>query len=344
MKRSVGFSLHQDCLHRNHPGGWNSFHPFVQVPPSFCFSCDTIVVTICLKQPIPMTKNNPSTILERGYHVLEQEYHRCDLPQGTVKFFGLNPGWNAVIGTGGCCGVAMSFQDNNPLYDTGQTSQDQEYLQSRIGRSLFEVADENISHPLVSRRSIGLAALNALSQPWVTDEILIHKGFSVGVEVKDLVRPDDILVIVGYGGMVKSYAGRCRELHVTDQRPTETFRTTIIGEQIQYGPADIHVHPSEENKEVLAEADVAIITGSTLVNGTYEEVVGYAKNARIRALYGSSAQLIPDVLFDNGINIAMSVAIHDPSRFESDVMNAPDMETALRRHQRKYNVACTDDL
>jgi len=34
----------------------------------------------------------------------------------------------------------------------------------------------------------------------------------------------------------------------------------------------------------------------------------------------------------------MSVAISDPVRFAADVMNAPDMETALRKHQRKYNV------
>jgi len=202
------------------------------------------------------------------------------------------------------------------------------------------VASANISDTRLSRRSIALTSLNALSQPFVTDEVLQNKGYSVGLEVKDLVRTDDNLVIVGYGGLVKSYAGRCRELHVTDQRPVETFRTTIVGENVTYGPAGITVHPAEENREVLIDADVAIITGSTLVNGTFEEVVGYAKHARIRALYGSSAQLIPDVLFENGINIVMSVAISDPARFAADVMNAPDMETALRKHQRKYNVGC----
>ena len=55
---------------------------------------------------------------------------------------------------------------------------------------------------------------------------------------------------------------------------------------------------------------------------------------------GRAPSLIPDVLFENGINIVMSVAISDPARFASDVMNAPDMETALRKHQRKYNVGC----
>jgi len=277
-------------------------------------------------------------ILEKGYHKLLSEYKRLDLPDVRVKQFGLNPGWNAVIGTCGCSGVAMSFQDNNPLYGIDQTGIDLSYLQSCTGRPLFDVAKEMIAQPSLSNRSIGLAALNALSQPLVRDEILQEKGYKVGIEVKDLVRSDDNLVIVGYGGLVKSYAGRCRELHVTDQRPVEAFRTTIIGETITHGPVGITVHPADANREVLADADVAIITGSTLVNGTFEEVASYAKNARVRALYGSSAQLIPDILFENGINVAMSVAISDPDKFAFDVMNAPDMETALRKHQRKYNV------
>jgi uncharacterized protein (DUF4213/DUF364 family) len=289
-----------------------------------------------------MVLQNPDSILKKAYEKLAGEYRRLGMPDARVKRFGLNPGWNALIGTGGCCGVAMSFQDNNPLYGTDETLQDTEYLQSFIGQSLFEVARANLSDPRVSRRSIALAALNALSQPFVTDEMLTGKGYCVGIEVKDLVRSDDYMVIVGYGGLVKSYAGRCRELHVTDQRPSETFRTTIVGETVSYGPAGITVHPAEENREVLKDADIAIITGSTLVNGTFEEVAGYAKNARIRALYGSSAQLIPDVLFENGINIAMSVAISDPARFEYDVLNALDMETALRKHQRKYNVGCME--
>lgn len=291
-----------------------------------------------------MPQPYPGTILEKGYKKLLSEYRRLDYPDSIAEKFGINPGWNAVIGTGGCCGVAMSFQNNNSLYGNEETGLDLQHLKSLVGESLFEAASRNLTDTRLSRRSIALAALNALSQPLVADIVLQAKGYTVGIDVKDLVRSDDKLVIVGYGGLVKSYAGRCRELHVTDQRPVETFRTTIVGETVSYGPAGIIVHPAEENQEVLRDADVAIITGSTLVNGTFEEVVGYAKHARIRALYGSSAQLIPDVLFENGINIVMSVAISDPARFASDVMNAPDMETALRRHQRKYNVGYLKNL
>lgn len=287
-----------------------------------------------------MSQQESGTILEKAYEKLENEYRRLDLPTSYVGKFGINPGWNAVIGTCGCCGVAMSFQDNNPHYGSDETGLDLQHLKTCVGKSLFEVAVRNIKESRLSRRSLALTVLNALSQPLVTDEILKGKGYSVGLDVKELVRTDDKLVIVGYGGLVKSYTGRCRELHVTDQRPPETFRTMIVGKTISCGPAGITVHSSDENREVLKDADVAIITGSTLVNGTFEEVVSSAKHARLRALYGSSAQLIPDVLFENGINVVMSVAISDPVKFASDVMNAPDMETALRKHQRKYNVGC----
>jgi len=287
-----------------------------------------------------MNQSNSQSILGKGYIKLKEEYERLNMQAPVLKYFGINPGWNAVIGSEGCCGVAMSFQDNNPLYGDEETFQDLDYLKSCVGKNLFDIAGTNICENRLSRHSIALAALNALSQPFVTDMMLNSKGYKTGFEVKDMVRPDDNLVIVGYGGLVKSYAGRCKELHVTDQRPVETFQTTIIGNDVIKGPLGITVHPADENKEVLENADIAIITGSTLVNGTFEEVFDYAKNARVRAIYGSSAQLIPDALFENGVNVVMSVAISDSEKFEFDVLNAPDMETALRKHQRKYNTGC----
>jgi uncharacterized protein (DUF4213/DUF364 family) len=48
--------------------------------------------------------------------------------------------------------------------------------------------------------------------------------------------------------------------------------------------------------------------------------------------------LLPDVLFENGIDVAMSVAITNTARFEQDVMNSSDMEGSLKKGQRKYTV------
>ena len=54
--------------------------------------------------------------MEKAYDKQISKYREFNLPGALVKKFGINPGWNAVIGTYGCCGVAMSFHDNNPHY------------------------------------------------------------------------------------------------------------------------------------------------------------------------------------------------------------------------------------
>jgi uncharacterized protein (DUF4213/DUF364 family) len=285
-----------------------------------------------------MSGRDRDNILLQGYAKLKAEYERRGLTPGTVIKFALQPGWNGIVGTCGCCGVAMSFRDNNPNYDDAETYFDVGKLKRYVGVSLFDLARDALGADALWQRSIAVAALNALSQPLVADGILREKGFDTTVDVSRLVTGDDVVAIVGYGGLVKEYAGRCRELHVTDMRPAGRFRTTIVGETIEYGPTEVHVHGADENGTVLPEADVVFITGSTLVNGTFREVAGYARNARLCALYGSSAQLLPDVLFENGIDVAMSVAIADPARFERDVMNSPDLEGSLKKHQRKYTV------
>ncbi len=278
-------------------------------------------------------------ILDKAYERLRDEYERRGAPPGNVARFGLHPAWNAVIGSDGCCGIAMSFRGNNPNYDDGETFFSVDELKPFVGASLFEVALKNMHDGRLRYRSIALAALNALTRPFVEESILQKKGYCSVKGLDGLVRNDDVVAIVGYGGLVKEYMGRCKELHVTDMRPPESFKTTIIGKTVEYGPKNVIVHPAEANEEVLSRADVVFITGSTLANGTFDEVVRHASGARIRCLYGSSAQLLPDVLFESGVNIVMSVAIDDASRFEYDMMNESDMETALKKHQRKYTAS-----
>ncbi len=281
----------------------------------------------------------PDDILENGYKKLKAEYDRLGLVPGLVAKFGLHPAWNTIVGTGGCCGVAMSFRSNNPNYGDDETFFEAGELKPYVGASLFDVALGHMGDGVIRRRSIALAALNALSRPFVEESVMRGKGYNTVDDLSAGVTGEDVVAIVGYGGLVKEYAGRCKELHVTDMRPPEAFKTTIVGETIEYGPKNIIVHGADENEEVLSRADVVFITGSTLVNGTFESVVHNARNARVRCLYGSSAQLMPDVLFENGIDAVMSVAIVDPVQFEYDVMNESDMETALKKHQRKYFAA-----
>lgn len=79
-----------------------------------------------------------------------------------------------------------------------------------------------------------------------------------------------------------------------------------------------------------------IITASTLVNGTFAEVMGYASKARLVGLYGPSASLLPDVFFEQGVGAVFSFRVTDPKAFVHDTMNDIDMEAAIKERQMPY--------
>lgn len=83
----------------------------------------------------------------------------------------------------------------------------------------------------------------------------------------------------------------------------------------------------------MGRSDVVIITGSSLVNGTFAELLTYSRRARSVGIYGPSACIIPDVLFEQGVDFVLSHRIRDPERFRYDMVNDIDMETALKSYQ-----------
>lgn len=72
-------------------------------------------------------------------------------------------------------------------------------------------------------------------------------------------------------------------------------------------PGDIHWDRSQGN---LAAAEIVFITGLTLVNGTFPEVIRRTPNARYRVLLGPTVPLSP-ILFDYGIHLVGSALILD---------------------------------
>ena len=75
-------------------------------------------------------------------------------------------------------------------------------------------------------------------------------------------------------------------------------------------PGDIHW---ERSRRVLNAAEIVFITGLTLVNGTFPEVVRRTPNARHRILVGPTVPLSP-LLFRYGVDLVGSTIILDVSR------------------------------
>jgi len=120
-------------------------------------------------------------------------------------------------------------------------------------------------------------------------------------------------------------------------RPPRTLLTTIIGEEIEYEPHQLIFHGAADDESLFKKSDVVIITASSLVNGTIDDLLHYAVNARSVGLYGPSASIIPDVFLEEGVDFVMSHHVHDPDKFIDTMLNDMNMESALRKFQ-KYQV------
>ncbi|MGD0916182.1 MAG: DUF364 domain-containing protein [Thermodesulfobacteriota bacterium] len=276
-----------------------------------------------------------TAILEETLARLKSLYEREGIGPGTLVKIGLKPGWTVVVGTKGECGTAFRFSGPHKVYEGHQV--DLEILKRFVGRNLMDVVSESIGSALIPIRSVAVAAMSALSQPFLSADSLAKRGLRIWDDqslLESVITPHDVVTLIGYGGMVQNVMGRCKELHVADMRPRESLLTTMIGEEIEYEPRRLTLHGPEEDEALLGRSDVVIITASSLINRTFDDLIKYASHARVLGLYGPSASIIPDVLFEHGIDFIMSHHVINPQKFIDSIVNDMNMESALRKYQR----------
>jgi hypothetical protein len=151
----------------------------------------------------------------------------------------------------------------------------------------------------LGERVIGIATVNALSQIVFDvhpDRYIVEEGNLVDVIE---VRPEDVVVLVGLiRPFVPVFRAKAKELYILE-------RGSGRGEGVL---------PDTACEEVIPEADVAVITGSSLANGTVDRLLELASGARTVALVGPTVSCVPDPLFRRGVDYAGGVRIRDADK------------------------------
>lgn len=214
--------------------------------------------------------------------------------------------WITVFATKGLSGMAFNFTGEHGVYgevDPAPLTK----LQRFIGKSLTCLAEYIAEKEGILYRSLYLAVLNALSYPFNRSEQLKNRGFSfISSKKFNFVKENDFVTVIGAGGVVNQLRERCREVHVSDMRPKSVLESLYISKVICKGPARITFHSEKENEELLSQSDVVFMTGCTLVNQTVFDLIPMIKKARVIGLFGPSAMLLPDFLFELGVNYIMT--------------------------------------
>lgn len=209
-----------------------------------------------------------------------------------------------------------------------------DYLRGLIGMEALPAAEnilnkmeqfKPIYHNNHLMNSILIALYNALSKPFMNKGYLGKLGCAI--EYPDMkatgfegVNPDDILTIVGFGGMVRPLSSIAKETYVTELNPELFISTLISSRGVEKGPNCCRLIRSDEAGLYFKKADTVYITGSALVTDTMEEILEQCFGKKV-VLYGATAGFLPQPLLKRGVHIIRSLEIEDSALMVELLLN-----------------------
>lgn len=153
----------------------------------------------------------------------------------------------------------------------------------------------------LSEAVVGVATINALSQIVLERKsgyysIIEDANFIDQIEINK----NDTVALVGYiKPFIPIIKKRAQSLYILERNPMAR------GEEI---------FPDTACEEIVPKANVVIITGTAVVNGTIDRLLELSKGAREVGLVGPTASMIPDPLFKRGVTVMGGIKVISPEK------------------------------
>jgi uncharacterized protein (DUF4213/DUF364 family) len=149
--------------------------------------------------------------------------------------------------------------------------------------------------------SLKVATLNAISSG-----ILENSDYTVlkktdPIDLIDLNEPQTITIVGAFQSYIRRISPTKNRLFVLEMNKESLSKKHRK-----------HYVPAHEFLNVLPVSDTVIITGQTLVNQTFENLLKAVKPGTRIIVTGPSSSFIPDVLFSKGVDIIGAVKATDP--------------------------------
>nr|MDO8082405.1 DUF364 domain-containing protein [Candidatus Freyarchaeota archaeon] len=175
--------------------------------------------------------------------------------------------------------------------------------------------------------ALGVATINAVSQ--IAFNKKPHLYPFTQVDVLDLVQSGDKILMVGYmAPVIPKLMEKTSDITVIERRNIQNPMVRIVKEA--------------QLKKQSSDADIAIITGSTLVNRSVDGILKHCKGKRELVLIGPTASFIPQPLFEKGATAVMGVKIYDPQKMLQIVSQAGGTRKLLKTCAKKTAILKKD--
>jgi len=174
------------------------------------------------------------------------------------------------------------------------------------GRAAADLAREALSGHGI-RRTVGIATVNALAdccwQRRPHPDVELRHGVDA-FDATEIRHGDRVVVVGAFVPFLKELKRRGQAFLVLEQDPA-----TLKADELPF------FRPAEQAAEILPNADVVLITGSTLVNNTLEHLLVLARpDARVTVV-GPTVGMLPDAFLARGANVLGCVRITEPDPF-----------------------------
>jgi uncharacterized protein (DUF4213/DUF364 family) len=157
------------------------------------------------------------------------------------------------------------------------------------------------------RRAVGIATMNAMAALCWDRRPHPDVAMDVGVDAFDAagIRPGQMVVVVGaFVPFLRELKRRGQPYQVLEQDPA-----TLKSEEMPF-----YRHASQAGV-VVPQADVLLITGSTLLNDTLDDILAAARPDACKVVVGPTVGLVPDPYIRRGCDILGSIAVTNADEF-----------------------------
>ena len=157
------------------------------------------------------------------------------------------------------------------------------------------------------KASVGVAAYNALLEP--------NEASFVELNASQVIMDQGAggnVAIIGHFPFVEEVRDAVETCWVLELRPR---------------PGDL---PAERADELLPQADVVAITSTSLINHTYDELIGLCRDDAFVVMLGPSTPLTP-VLLTGGVDVLSGTVVDDVDRVARSIMQGATFQQVKRR-------------
>jgi uncharacterized protein (DUF4213/DUF364 family) len=155
-------------------------------------------------------------------------------------------------------------------------------------------------------RSVGMAVLNAFSALHLRETGIKGARVMKGADALDAIainRGDTIVMVGAFVPFIKKLKGQSKALYIIDKHPQALKEDE---RPLWRSPASI--------PEIMPQADIVIITGSSMVEGGLDELLSACTKAREIILAGPTASTWPEPFFQKGVTVMAGISVNDPDK------------------------------